>query len=383
MTITDMQDKKRRLGLYIHIPFCCQKCLYCDFCSVAGAESELVEKYVDSLCRCLEINSKNATGYEVDTIYMGGGTPTVLSSLQLSRVLDSCFSRYSVMPDAEISCECNPATGSYEYFSDIRKMGVNRLSIGLQSMQDRELRALGRIHDSEAFLDTFGIVRSAGFDNISVDLMYGIPEQTMASFEDTLKRVVDIYPEHISAYCLKVEENTPFGKMGEGLILPDDDVTSDMYEMCNSVLGGAGYARYEISNFSKQGRESRHNLRYWLGEEYLGIGAAAHSYFGGERYATSPNITAFANGEFIVNEREKISFKERMTEYVMLRMRLSQGASAKEFKELFERELLCEFPAIERFIESGHIVFAGDSLRFSDKGVFVSSYILSEILDFS
>ena len=383
MTTTDMQDKKRRLGLYIHIPFCRQKCLYCDFCSVAGGDEALIERYVSSLCRCLEINSKNATGYEVDTIYMGGGTPTVLSSLQMERVLDSCFSHYSVAGDAEISCECNPATGSLEYFSDIRRMGVNRISIGLQSMQNGELRALGRIHDRNGFLDTFRSVRKAGFDNVSVDLMYGIPEQTMASFEDTLKRVVDISPEHISAYCLKVEENTPFGKMGDRLILPDDDVTSDMYELCNSVLLGAGYSRYEISNFSKPARASRHNLRYWLGEEYLGIGAAAHSYFGGERYATSPNIAAFADGEFLVGEREKISLEDKMTEYVMLRMRLDRGASAKEFRELFGRELLGEFGEAKKFIQSGHILFDGDVLRFSEKGIFVSSYILSEILDFS
>ena len=383
MTTTDMQDSKKSLGLYIHVPFCRQKCLYCDFCSVAGAESELVEKYVSSLCRCLEINSQNATGYKVDTVYLGGGTPTVLSASQMYRVLDTCFRGYSVTADAEISCECNPATGSPEYFSDIRKMGINRLSIGLQSMQDRELRALGRIHDRKGFLDTFRAVRGAGFDNVSVDIMYGIPEQTVETLEDTLKRVVDISPEHISAYCLKVEENTPFGKMGKSLVLPDDDVTSDMYELCNSVLAGAGYARYEISNFSKQGRESRHNLRYWLGEEYIGIGAAAHSYFDGERYAISPNITAFANGEFILCEREKISLEDRMTEYVMLRMRLSRGASAKEFRALFGRELLDEFSEAKRFIQSGHILFDGDNLKFSENGIFVSSYILSEILDFS
>ena len=383
MTTTDMQDSKKSLGLYIHVPFCRQKCLYCDFCSVAGAEGELVEKYVSALCRCLEINSQNAKGYKVDTIYLGGGTPTVLSASQMERVLDSCFGGYSVTPDAEITSECNPATGSPEYFSDIRKMGVNRISIGLQSMQDGELRALGRIHDKNGFLDTFGAVRDAGFDNVSVDIMYGIPEQTIHSFEDTLKKIVDISPEHISAYCLKVEENTPFGKMGDKLVLPNDDVTSDMYELCNSVLGGAGYARYEISNFSKQGRESRHNLRYWLGEEYIGIGAAAHSYFDGERYAISPNITAFANGEFILCDREKISLEDRMTEYVMLRMRLSRGASAKEFRQLFGRQLLDEFCEAKRFIQSGHILFDSDCLRFSEKGIFVSSYILSEILDFS
>ena len=376
-------EEKKSLGLYIHVPFCRQKCLYCDFCSVANADGELIHKYVSALVGCLAEKSSLAKDYEVDTIYLGGGTPTVLPKDELERVLDICFKEYSVRDDAEISVECNPATASREYFSDMLKMGINRLSIGLQSMQERELRALGRIHDVKGFLDTFCDARDAGFQNVSVDLMYGIPEQTMSSFSDTLKKVVEISPEHISAYCLKVEENTPFGRMGKSLVLPSEDETCDMYELCCSHLADAGYGRYEISNFSKKGRESKHNLRYWLGSDYLGIGAAAHSYFGGERYAYSPNIADFANGEFLASEREKIDGREKMCEYVMLRMRLERGFAASDFVSNFGAEFLCEFPVAKNFIKSGHIKFDGENYSFSENGFFVSSYILSEILDFS
>ncbi len=384
MTTTDMESNKdKKLGLYIHIPFCKKKCLYCDFCSVAGEDKELIERYVSSLKRCLKEYAEKAKDYAVDTVYIGGGTPTLLPMGLMDDVLDVCFSEYSVTKDAEISCETNPATASAEYLAELHKRGVNRLSIGLQSMQENELLALGRIHGRDDFLRTFSDARSAGFDNVSVDLMYGIPEQTMDSFRDTIEKTIALSPEHISAYCLKVEENTPFGKMGKKLVLPDDDEASDMYETCVKALMRAGYSRYEISNFSKEGRESRHNLRYWLGREYLGIGAAAHSYFGGERFAFSPNIAAFANGEFSTPEREMIDNEERMREHVMLRMRLSCGVSAYEFQQSFGASFESEFPEIKRFVDSGHVIFDGESYRFSDEGFFVSSYILSEILDFS
>ncbi len=384
MTITDMaKDSKKSLGLYIHVPFCRAKCLYCDFCSVASAENELVERYVGSLVLCIAKAADKAKDYEIDTLYIGGGTPTVLSPRQMERVLDACFKGYSFADGAEISCECNPATGGYEYFSDIREMGINRLSIGLQSANDNELRALGRIHSYPEFVKTFGDARRAGFDNISIDLMYGIPEQTAESFNKTLEKITELAPEHVSAYCLKVESNTPFGRMGDALILPDDDKTSDMYELCCSFLLGKGYERYEISNFAKPDRRSRHNMRYWQCSEYLGFGAAAHSYFGGERFAFSPNIDDFARGEFLVAEREKIEDSERMLEYVMLGMRLGDGISASDFLLTFGEDILSRFPRFGEFIRSGHVLYDGDKLCFSDKGVFVSSYILSEILDFS
>ena len=381
--ISDMNTRKS-LGLYLHIPFCKKKCLYCDFCSVAGNNnSELVSKYVASLKHCLLEYSKKTEDYMVDTIYLGGGTPTMLPIELMGEIFETLFSNYSITDDAEITCETNPATASADYLRSFRKMGVNRLSIGLQSMQKNELKALGRIHGREDFLSTFADAREAGFDNISVDLMYGIPEQTMESFADTLSKTIALSPEHISAYCLKVEENTPFGKMGGSLVLPDDDAASDMYEECVRTLVGAGYSRYEISNFAREGRESRHNLRYWLGREYLGIGAAAHSYFCGERFAFAPNVSSFASGELFACDREMIDNEERMREHVMLRMRLSCGVNRVDFEREFGVPFEEKFPDIKRFVDSGYVICDAGSYKFSDEGFFVSSYILSEILDFS
>ena len=386
MTTTDMQSAenkaKKSLGLYIHIPFCKQKCLYCDFCSVARPSEELVDDYLKSLLRCVEEWSAKACGHVVDTVYIGGGTPTTLSAKQLSSVIDSCVKNYSFSQTPEISCECNPATASREFFSELRAAGINRLSIGVQSADDDELRALGRIHDFRGFVRTYGEARDAGFDNISVDLMYGIPLQTPVSFENTLDRIIDLSPEHISAYCLKVEENTPFGKMAEKLVLPNEDAQFEMYKSCVDKLAEAGYARYEISNFSKKGRESRHNLRYWLGEDYLGFGAAAHSYFEGERFSFLPNIADFAKGGYLLSEKEKIEEQEKLSEFVMLRMSLAEGVSFEEFERRFGRSFYEEFPSVRRFETTGHIINDGKSCRFSDEGFFVSSYILSEILDF-
>jgi oxygen-independent coproporphyrinogen-3 oxidase len=212
--------------------------------------------------------------------------------------------------------------------------------------------------------------------------MYGIPLQTLESFENTIDKITSLSPEHISAYCLKIEENTPFGKMADKLVLPDEDEQYEMYKLCVNRLARAGYARYEISNFSKKGRESRHNLRYWLGEDYLGFGAAAHSYFEGERFSYLPNVADFARGGYMLSEREKIEDGERLTEFVMLRMRLAEGVLLEEFEKRFARSFYEEFPAVRRFEKTGHIINDGRSCRFSDEGFFISSYILSEMLDF-
>ena len=382
---TDMREHnqdKKSLGLYIHIPFCKQKCNYCDFCSVARPSGELVEAYLKGLLRCIAEWSERAKGHVVDTVYIGGGTPTTLTAGQLSSVIDCCMKNYSFAGGVEVSCECNPATASREYFSDMRRAGINRLSIGVQSSNDDELRALGRIHGFDGFVSTYGEARDAGFDNVSVDLMYGIPLQTTASFERTLDKIVELAPEHISAYCLKVEENTPFGRMADGLILPDEDEQFEMYRLCVDKLRGAGYDRYEISNFAKRGRESRHNMRYWLGEDYLGFGAAAHSYFEGERFSFAPNIEAFADGSYFATEGERIEGAELMSEFVMLRMRLREGVPFEEFERRFGCTFYDAFPAARRFPGTGHVLCDGGSYRFSDEGFFVSSYILSEILDF-
>lgn len=376
-----MTDKKS-LGLYIHIPFCKRKCLYCDFCSLGASDSELIEKYVSSLVASIEERAQSCRDYEVDTIYIGGGTPTVLGAEQLRKIVDACGRYYSVKNGAEISCECNPATVSGEYLRDMYGFGINRLSIGMQSTHDNELLALGRIHSYFDFVKCFEDARGAGFDNVSVDLMYGIPEQSVESFGESLRRICELSPEHISTYCLKVEKDTPFGRMGDALVLPSEDEQYEMYMLMSEYLPKRGYNKYEISNFSKSGSESKHNMRYWLGADYLGFGAAAHSFFRGERFSLLPNVALFAEGEWRESEREIIDDTGAKLEYVMLRMRLADGIELDDFAKRFGEDFLSAYPAVFRFEKSGHITLHDGKCRFTDKGFFVSSYILSEMLDF-
>ncbi|MGM9683917.1 MAG: radical SAM family heme chaperone HemW [Eubacteriales bacterium] len=379
----DGESSEKTLGLYLHIPFCAKKCNYCDFVSLPCASENLIEKYVQSLCRHLDSQSVIAEGYTVDTVYIGGGTPTLISSDKIAKILEVVLKKYKISTQIEISCECNPATIDADGLRSLRSAGVNRLSIGFQSAHDAELARLGRIHNCDDFLCTYSNSVRAGFDNISVDVMYGIPLQTPDSFAQTLSLLCSLSPAHISAYCLRVEPDTLFGKMGDSLVLPDDDVQADMYLMCSDILRGAGYKKYEISNFSKPGRESRHNLRYWLGEEYLGFGAAAHSYFGGERFRISENVASYAAGECLVPKREKIDAKALQSEYVMLRMRLARGIEFADFRRRFGADFPDLYPQIERYSQMGYIIKDENGCRFSDRGFFVSNAILSDLVDFS
>jgi len=373
----------KRLGLYLHIPFCRSKCLYCDFCSFPKYSEEGIKAYVSALCCEIKRYGERADGYSADTVYFGGGTPTLLPISEFERIFTQLRDSFSISPDAEITCECNPATADSEYFSALRRLGVNRLSIGLQSVDESELRALGRIHSYRDFVDTYNRARRVGFDNISADLMYGIPKQTIESFGISLDKLIELSPEHISVYGLKVEAETPFGRMRDKLILPDEDSECEMYMLCSNRLYGAGYEKYEISNFARHGYESRHNLKYWTGGEYIGFGIAAHSYFCGERFANSRDIDGYLVGENVESERKKISHSEQMTEYVMLRMRLSRGVElldfaerfGKDFDELYRDKLL-------KYERGGYVKREHGSVSFTDKGFLVSNFILSDILEF-
>lgn len=373
----------KKLGIYIHIPFCVQKCLYCDFCSFPRCDGDTVERYVSALCRDIERQGEILGSREVDTVYFGGGTPTLLPISAFERIMAALTKSFNLDPDCSVSSECNPATVDLEYLMALRALGVNRLSIGLQSADGDELRALGRIHSFEDFKDTFADARRAGFEDISVDLMYGIPRQTVDSFKRTLCRVVDLAPDHISAYGLKVEEGTPFGRMGDRLVLPDEDEEVKMYILCSEYLREMGYNKYEISNFARKGYESRHNLRYWRGEDYIGLGVSAHSYIDGVRFANSRDIEGYISGADIVCERAEIGAEEQMTEYVMLRMRLAEGVSEAEFRDRFGIGFLEVYgERLSRYIEGGYVIREGDRVAFSDRGFFLSNYILSDILDF-
>lgn len=372
------------LGLYLHIPFCKSKCLYCDFCSFPRPRREETEAYVDALCKDLERWSPACSLHEVDTVYVGGGTPTLLSSEQLERIMNTVARNYHLADHAEITAECNPATADTELLRSMRRAGWNRLSIGLQSAQAQELKALGRIHSFDDFQRTWEQARAVGFSNLSADVMFGIPRQTEESFADTLEKALACQPEHLSIYSLIVEEGTPFGRRGEErLELPGEDTVRNMYLNMVKKLNAAGVNQYEISNFAKSGYESKHNLKYWNTDEYLGFGLGAYSDFGGERFGNGRDLAAYLRGEDIIAERENPDKQERLSEYVMLRMRLNEGVSFRALETRFGGA------AAEQVRKSFAVYQSGDFLRidrnhmaFTAEGMLVSNTILSEALDF-
>ena len=374
---------KKTLGLYVHIPFCRSKCLYCDFCSFPRPREALVEAYIKALEQDLLQKSALCRDYEVDTVYFGGGTPTSLPGGLLPSLLDRITSLYNVVADAEITAECNPTTESLSLFRDMRRSGFNRLSVGVQSVHKGELKALGRIHSFFDVEKTFADARAAGFFNLSADVMFGIPYQTPESFSRTLEHLVALEPMHLSAYGLQIEEGTPFHRMEKTLALPDEEAVERMYFEGIDLLSHLGFSQYEISNFARDGYESRHNLKYWNCEEYLGFGVAAYSDFLGERFGNSRDLVAYSKGEDIVEERQKISVEERKNEYVMLRMRLAEGVIASDFEKRFGGSFWESFGARLKKYESGGFVKVTErGAAFTPKGLYVSNAILAEILDF-
>ena len=381
---------RKPLGLYVHIPFCKSKCEYCDFCSFVPNSQAVIEHYVDALILQMEDWSDRCRGYEVDTVYVGGGTPTYLDPKHISRIFNAMYDNFRVSRGAEISMECNPATVDLRALRRIRRAGVNRLSIGLQSANDSELMALGRIHTFRDFRATYDDARRAGFDNISVDLMYGIPEQTEQSFIYSLSSVTALSPEHVSLYALKIEDGTPFAERRDSLSLPDEDTEYKMYVRASSYLAAKGYRRYEISNFAKEGQECLHNLKYWHCDEYLGLGAGAHSYFEGERFAATRSVRDYIDGLEIINNdiqvivsSDSIDSRESMEEYVMLGMRLEEGVSISEFKKRFGVSFTERYGVLlDEYIDDGFVVKDEDHYRFTSAGMFVSNFILSGILNF-
>ena len=375
------------LGIYIHIPFCVQKCNYCDFCSFAPIDDSIKEDYVSALKTDIIRASGHFKEYTVDSIFFGGGTPTCLSSKDISGILEAATNAYNVSSEAEITVECNPATADENDFRLLLNSGFNRLSMGVQSVHDSELKALGRIHDFEDFKHTYDNARSAGFENINLDLMYGIPLQTEESFAQTLGSIISFAPEHVSAYALKIEPGTDFYRRRSELTLPDEDSEYNMYKLADRLLSAAGYEHYEISNYALAGRKSKHNLKYWSCDEYLGFGVAAHSLLKNVRYSNSGSIKKYISNinrgtseHFSVEE--VLSTKDVSEEYIMMRLRLSDGLSEKEFLQKFDFPLDSKYiDRMHPFIKSGHIKNENGRYRFTADGMYVSNYILSEILD--
>lgn len=377
----------RTLGLYLHVPFCLRKCNYCDFCSApAGAETRAA--YVEALCRHLTALAPLARERTVDTVYFGGGTPTLLHPTDFARIMGTVRAHFDLDARAEVTAECNPVTNAAGLFEGLLEAGIDRLSVGLQSIREEELRLLGRLHTFGDFLATYEAARRAGFRNISADVMFGIPAQTLSSLAETLDTLCALSPEHISAYGLRIEEGTPFWEHKVSLPLPDEDTEADMAELVATTLEKHGYERYEISNYARNGCYSRHNLRYWLGEEYLGFGPGAHSFFDGVRFATPPDtaayIAAVRRGDFssLAADRHTVGEKERREEYVMLRMRLARGVDKTDFKRRFGLSFEEAYGDLRALINGGFLTNEKDRVAFTARGMQVSNAILSDWLDF-
>ncbi len=382
---------RRRLGLYIHIPFCLSKCAYCDFYSYAPKNEAVYERYADALIAHMEHYKSAASDYAPDSVYIGGGTPTAMPEDQLLRIVRAVKRIFALAKNAEFTIEANPATITLPLMKRLRRAGVNRVSIGLQSADTTELKSLSRAHTRADFEESFHICRKARIENISVDLMYGIPHQTTESLLRTIDYVTRLHPEHISLYNLKIEPNTPFGKIGsKNLSLPSEDEEYDMYMTACSFLESRDYRQYEISNFARPGKMSRHNLKYWNCEEYLGLGPSAHSYFKDSRFSFVRSIDKYMkgiediSGSTVISEGgEKIVGRALLGEYVMLRLRLSAGIDLGEFRRKFGRDFEEMYGnKILPYINNGYMVKRRDSIAFTRRGFMVSNYILSDILSY-
>ena len=372
----------RSLGLYSHIPFCKSKCRYCDFCSFPQQDGAAVAAYLAALSGEIAAYGRECGAYTVETVYFGGGTPTYLSAEQLAALLSAVREHFRVSEDAEISTECNPATVDAAALATLRRAGFNRLSIGAQSLADGELALLGRAHSASDFRATFFAAREAGFENISADVMFGIPAQTEDSFRQTLAELVALGPEHISAYGLKIEEGTPFWRERETLALPNEDAERQMYMDAVAFLAAHGYARYEISNFARHGRESRHNLRYWEREDYLGMGLAAYSCLGLERFSNTCDKDRYLAGERVV-ERESVSTHDALCEAVMLGMRLEKGVNFAALAKTYGHAAWDYQNRLAPYEKGGFVRKTEHGYAFTSEGMYVSNTILSDVLDFA
>lgn len=373
------------MELYLHMPFCVRKCAYCDFLSFP-ADQETQNLYTRRLREDIDAMGKKYGDIPVDTIFIGGGTPSVPDSALIVGIMEHVRKAFHVAEGAEISMEANPGTVTREKLTDYRRAGINRLSFGLQSANDRELKLLGRIHTWAEFLESFHLARECGFTNINIDLMSALPGQTRESWKDTLKRVTDLNPEHISAYSLIIEDGTPFGeKYGseEGRkLLPDEDSEREMYHETKRFLRDCGYERYEISNYAKPGRACRHNIGYWTGLPYLGLGLGASSYMDGCRFAVNSDMKQYLEEKpGMFTDVEKLTKKDMEEEFFYVGLRMTAGVSLPEFERRFGVSAKDVYPGLmEMFVEEKAAVFQGDRFVLTDYGLDVSNYIMAQFL---
>lgn len=373
------------MELYLHMPFCVRKCAYCDFLSFpSGAKTQRM--YAKRLMEDIGVMGKRYGEIPVETIFIGGGTPSVPDSGLIVEIMEHVRHAFHVADGAEISMEANPGTVTREKLTDYRKAGINRLSFGLQSANDRELKLLGRIHTWAEFLESFTLARECGFANLNIDLMSALPGQTCESWKETLSRVTDLDPEHISAYSLIIEEGTPFGERygsEEGRkLLPDEDSEREMYHETKRFLKDCGYERYEISNYAKPGRECRHNIGYWTGVPYLGLGLGASSYLDGCRFTVNPDMKQYLEEKpGIFADIEKLTKKDMEEEFFYVGLRMTAGVSLSEFERRFGISAKEVYPGLmETFVKEKAARFEGDRFVLTDYGLDVSNYIMAQFL---
>lgn len=366
-------------GLYIHIPFCVQKCRYCDFVSYCGKEDDY-DAYIDALIN----EMRSYAGTEADTVFLGGGTPSILSAAQLERLCGAVFDIFKLSSGFEFTAEANPGTIDAEKARVLLNSGVNRLSLGVQSFNDAELRTLGRIHDAKTAYNTVLAAADAGFENISIDLMTALPGQSMESLMNTLNIAAELPLKHISAYSLIIEDGTPLAADYEmGLPdIPDEDSDRDMYAAAKSFLESRGFYQYEISNYARKGYESRHNIKYWECREYIGIGAAAHSYIDGTRFSNTASLEKYMSGDRLSCERELLSEHDMIFEFIIMGMRMNRGINEAEFRLRFGTDIREMYGALLNRFESGGFIESADGyIRFTEKGRDVSNSILCEFAE--
>ena len=378
-------NENKKLGLYIHIPFCKSKCIYCDFYSLPRAEEEM-DRYVAALQKHLTETAPLCENNVVDTVYFGGGTPSYLGVKRLKALLKTIFKQYHVEKTAEVTLEANPdSIGGRKDVAALRKAGVNRISLGVQSADDDQLRAIGRIHTFAQVQEAVEEIRAGGIGNLSLDLIYGLPGQTMESWQDTLEKVAALEPQHLSCYGLKVEEGTPLWDRQEALELPDDDTQADMYLWTAKRLTELGYDHYEISNFARPGMDSRHNMRYWRLWPYAGFGPGAHSDFGDVRYAFVRDLDSYCTGVEqggdILAEREEIAPRDRDLEYLMLGLRTAHGVEKSEFENRFRLPFSPIEKVLEGFTASGHTAQTDGRWHLTAEGWLVSNAIILAALE--
>ncbi len=376
----------KSIGLYIHIPFCRQKCLYCDFPSYAGLE-DMQEPYTAALCR--EIAGKGGlfANSVVDTVYVGGGTPTMLPARIIARILECVYTSFIMATDAEVSVEANPGTVDKRKIAVLKDCGVNRISFGIQTFSDKLLKIIGRIHSAQDAREAVTASQEAGMDNINIDLMYGLPGQSLKEFRQDIEQAAALGVQHISAYGLKIEENTPFAELNKDgrLTLPDEGVEESMYDLAASLLPSLGFKRYEISNYSWPGRECRHNLKYWHYQPYIGVGAAAHSFADGERWANIEDvglyIEAAATGQSTVGFHEKSDCLTAMAEYIFLALRTVKGVNYNDFFRQFNENFNDRHgaKAIE-LVRRGLLVDGKDGIRLTERGMKYGNTVFAAFL---